>query len=437
MLFYLSTRPVSTKMRASFILRNLSRGGIRNSNPIKISFIYRMSLSSLGNPMFPHRPLPELTPDLINGSNKNNNSKNSNSGNNDGTIDDFMNKYGWKAVTFIGLSAAIYLFYSFYKNGQLRHLEEESLFDEVILEPEEINELKSNNFQLYQSITQLLQSKENKDIHIQSNINNLKNGDDTPIDEFEPYLLYYGKIRDYISNTYEHYLNEELGLVSYSSFIKWSLKELQIEHDIAGKGARGWMIQSGHLIDRIVYAYYLHHNQRHTTTSTTTNNNNDSNNILKTNTNAEIKLPLHALLTIMLLIFSVRAADRTDLLFDIGLNTYNDKMTKLTQSKRNENELEKDKSEMIALSQEITKELNEYDIICPYYVIELIVQDLINTNQVRCMFNYIQIYFLFQMFILMKVSYNFSLLVLKVCHVHNIFLFSVYFINYRLSHLIN
>ena len=402
-------------MKASFILRSLSRsGGIRNRNSIKVSFTYRMNLSSFGNPMFPHRPLPELTPELIHGTNNNKDSKNSNPGNNDGTIDDFMNKYGWKAVTFIGLSTAIYLFYSFYKNGQLRHLEEENLYDEVILEPEEINELKNNNFLCYQSMTELLQSKENKDSHTQININNLKNGDDASIDEIEPYLLYYGKIRDYIHSAYGHYLNEETDLVSYLSFIKWSRNELQIDHDVAGNKARGWMIQSGHLIDRMVYAFYLHqlenqHQTKTTLTDNDNNNNNNNNNILKTNINSEIKLPLHALLSIMLLVFSIRAADRTDLLFDIGLNTYNNN-NKISQfkktSKINENESENVvvKLNTSELSQHEDEETmkewndNDNDIQCPYPIIELIVQDLIDTNQVKSMFYYIPIYLFVSLF---------------------------------------
>ena len=85
--------------------------------------------SSLGSPMFPQRPVVELTTEQLEGKSSN---------------DDFLSKHGGKVAftVFVGLS---YLIYSYVKGGKLRTKEEEKAEEMSVINPDEINELRSAN----------------------------------------------------------------------------------------------------------------------------------------------------------------------------------------------------------------------------------------------------------------------------------------------------
>ena len=139
--------------------------------------------------MFPQRPVVELTTEQIAGK---------------GSNDDFLSKHGGKVAftVFVGLS---YLIYSYVKGGQLRTEEEDKADEMSVINPDEINELRSAN-----NITERT----------------------------------FNKI---IVSSYKKIPVNDTDILSYADFIR-------VVGDVIKRPAP---IQKGYLLDRVAYSTYL------------------------------------------------------------------------------------------------------------------------------------------------------------------------------------
>ena len=102
-------------------------------------------LSSLGNPMFPHRPLPELeTFEQSIENSKKAKKENDGKGSDKKEFIDILADHGGKIALAV-FGGIIGLFYTYYASGKDRNKLEDSIADAALIEPYEIQELRFTN----------------------------------------------------------------------------------------------------------------------------------------------------------------------------------------------------------------------------------------------------------------------------------------------------
>lgn len=98
-------------------------------------------MSSLGNPMFPERPRPDLKElDMAASAATNSTNKKLN----ESATPDFLSRHGGK-VALVAFSLAAYLFYGYWRGGQNRNKVEEDVLKFANIEPYEIQEMRYLN----------------------------------------------------------------------------------------------------------------------------------------------------------------------------------------------------------------------------------------------------------------------------------------------------
>ena len=138
-------RALSVCSRASLLNgKSLSKSKLINGSHGSIVMSGRM-LSSLGSPMFPHRPRAELETfeEAIENSKKAKLNNNNGGPENKGFIDILADHGGKIALVVFG--GIVALVYSYYLSGQDRNKIEDKISDEVFVEPYEIQELRYTN----------------------------------------------------------------------------------------------------------------------------------------------------------------------------------------------------------------------------------------------------------------------------------------------------